>query len=102
MRKAEKLLLLKDHLVFLIHELKTHAHEPNYLPKGLKSFSKSLDDLNEFLDAHEYGIAYELIVALLEKAPFSVTAEFACSLLKVGLLLDAKNLHDKDFFQAGQ
>ncbi len=82
--------LLEAYLTCLTQELETHTHEPNYLDEDTKNFQESMEDLKEYIDVGEYGIAYELIVALLEHAPFQVSPKFALTLLKVGLLLEGK------------
>ena len=97
MKKHQKrLALLEAHLIGLAKELGTHIHEPNYLDESTKTFQESMEDVNEYIDVGEYGIAYELIVALLEQAPFLVSANFALKLLKVGLLLEGKRGHGDD------
>jgi hypothetical protein len=94
MKKHQKrLALLEAHLITLAKELRMHAHQPNYLGPNIKTFEESMDDLNEYIEVGEYGIAYELIVALLKHAPFHLSPKFTLTLLEVGLLLEGKKTH---------
>jgi hypothetical protein len=61
------------------------------------SCQEQLAQIREFIDlAGEYGLAYESIVALLERYPFQLAGANVVKLLEVGLLLGFKTKRPED------
>lgn len=90
--------MIIDRLYRVLGEMRIQQSEVegHYPPEGL-SFGEEIAQLDEFLgQAHEFGAAYECIVANLEAAPFRLSSAAALALLEVGLLMGYKTDREED------
>lgn len=89
--------LLEDNLMFILNEL---IAQPNVAPlfqPEILSYEEHIKELHEFIDlAGEYGIAYELIICLLEDFPFNLSGKAAVKLLETGLMMGFKTEREED------
>jgi hypothetical protein len=78
-------------LVSLIGEIESQGNVGRQFPAEMQSLRDQSSQLREFVEhAGEYGVAYESIVAMLERFPFVLSGMGAVRLLEVGLLLKYK------------
>lgn len=89
--------IIESNLVAILAELDTQQDVGHQFPPGLKSFRDAMRDLHKWVEeANESGIAYEVLVCMLEKHPFRLSGNAAVKLLEVGLLLGYKTTRDED------
>jgi len=89
--------LIKSNLQSILKEIGKQSSVGEVFPPEQQSFSEQIEQIREWIeDAGEFGIAYEVIVALLEAFPFQVSGEAAVQLLEVGLLMRFKTDDPKD------
>ena len=90
--------MIVDRLKQVLDEMRTQQSEvdAHYPPEGL-SFPEEVAQMDEFIGpAHEFGAAYECIVANLEAAPFKLSSAAALALLEAGLLMRYKTDREED------
>lgn len=62
-----------------------------------RGFDSEFDEISEYLnEAHEFGIAYEVLVCNLEFATYVLSAKASLALLEVGLLFGFKTERASD------
>ena len=89
--------LIEDRLLRLTREIETQADVGRGFAPNVATFDQQLAFVREYIDvAGEYGLAYELLVALLEGHSFKITSSAAVGLLEVGLLLGYKTERPED------
>lgn len=94
---VNKMKIIEDNLSHILNELETQSDIGKLFPPEKLSFQKTIDRLREWIeDAGEYGIAYESIIAMLEKNPFVLSGIAAVKLLEVGLLFKFKTEDEQD------
>lgn len=65
-------------------------------PTSCQSFNDEMSQILEYISVGEYSIAYECIVANLEKFPFTLSGPTAIKLLEVGLRMGYKTDRPED------
>jgi hypothetical protein len=66
-------------------------------PKDPASFEELMSDVRKWIEDHgEYGVAYEAMVAELERGEFRLSGRAAVKLLEVGLLFGFKTERPQD------
>jgi hypothetical protein len=66
-------------------------------PAGQMPFIDEVAQIRDWIVSHgEYGIAYESLVATLERWPFILTGPTAVLLLEIGLLMRFKTEREED------
>ena len=65
-------------------------------PTNRQSFNDELNQILEYISVGEYSVAYECIVANLEKYPFTLSGPNAIKLLEVGLRMRYKTDRPED------
>ncbi|MBL9169298.1 MAG: hypothetical protein JNN07_16275 [Verrucomicrobiales bacterium] len=61
------------------------------------TYDEAIRALREYVDeAHEYGVAYEVVVATLEKHSFGLSGRGAVRLLETGLIMGYKTERPED------
>lgn len=89
--------LIEDNLLFILNELIDQPDVATHFPPEILNYDEHMKELHEFIDmAGEYGIAYELIVSLLEDFPFKLTGKAAVKLLETGLMMGFKTEREED------
>jgi hypothetical protein len=89
--------LVADRLHIIIVELEAqvgmlaHSSRPEEFP-----LADQLAQVREYIRCDEGGIAYEVIVAVLEKSPVSLSGRSVIALLEVGLFLGYKTDRPED------
>jgi hypothetical protein len=88
--------LIKNNLLIILAELGNQPEVGGKFPPELQSYSEQVEQLREYIDAKEYGIAYESIVAMLEEFEFLLSGPVVIKLLEVGLLMRFKTNRAED------
>lgn len=89
--------LVRDNLAAVLAEISAQHKVGAQFPPELQSFSELIKQIREYiLEAGEYGLAYEVIVATLEAFPFCLSGPTVIRLLEVGLLLGYKTKRAED------
>ena len=89
--------LIEDNLRAIVSELYSQDDIGQQFPPELQSFSEQIAQICEWIDdAGEYGVAYEVLVSMLERFQFKLTGGAAVKLLEVGLVLRFKTEQPKD------
>lgn len=88
--------LVRERLQILLTEMHDQLQVANYFGDETLSLKEEIEQIREFVDVGEYGIAYESIVSALESAPFNITGHAAVSLLELGLLFGYKSEKSSD------
>jgi hypothetical protein len=60
------------------------------------SFADEMEQIREWIDVREYGLAYESLVVNIEQSPFVLSGATAIALLEVGLVMGYKTDRDED------
>lgn len=82
---------IEANLLFILNELRDQPEIATYFPPEMQSYYDQLALIEEYLvDAGEYGLGYELIVALLESFPFKLSNLALVKLLESGKLMKFK------------
>ncbi len=92
-------------LLTIVQELESQPKEKADLKPGIMSFPKQLAQIREWVeDVNEFGLAYELLVCLLENSRLVLSGPAAIALLEVGLILGFKTEReiDKEFDRTGE
>lgn len=83
--------IIESNLLLIINEISRQPEVGSQFPDDQIDFDDYILQLREYIeDAAEYGVAYESIVATLQKYPFFLSGKAAVKLLEVGLLFDYK------------
>ncbi|ABX34074.1 hypothetical protein Daci_1430 [Delftia acidovorans SPH-1] len=78
-------------------ELKEQRDIYEKYPNGILDFDVQMRNLDEYINsADEFGVAYEIIVVLLEKYSFKISGGNAVGLLEIGLVFGFKTSRDVD------
>lgn len=89
--------LIQSNLQFVLAEIGKQSRVGEEFSPDLQSFPEQVESIREWVEeAGEFGIAYEAIVAMLEKFPFQISGPAAVKLLEVGLLMRFKTDQVKD------
>ena len=89
--------LVRQNLSFILSELVSQSDLADHFGGDNLSFDEQMEQLRLFIeDVGEYGVAYEVIVATAEQAPFTFSSKAAIKLLEVGLLLGFKTDRPED------
>ena len=89
-------------LTALLEELESQPEMANFFAPDILSYKDTLSNIGEWLgDNGEYGLAYEVMVSLLERFDFKISGKSAVRLLEVGLYFgyktDLESDHDLDW-----
>ena len=88
---------IEDNLLLVLSEILSQPEVAAYFPPEMQSYDEQLVQIREYLvDAGEYGIAYELIVSILESFPFRLSGPASIKLLETGLLMGFKTERAED------
>jgi hypothetical protein len=95
MNEIDELIEIK--LMAILSELEQqHTVGEKYSENSL-SYREEMEQIREFIDlAGEYTLAYEIIVATLEKHPFFLSSKAAVNLLEIGLFMQYKTDREED------
>lgn len=95
----ERQLFIEDNLTAILGELRTQNYQSFMCRENELSIQDTMDEVEEFVNVDEYGLAYEIIVSLLEIYPFALSGRCCIRLLEVGLLVGYKSNDndDRDF-----
>ena len=89
--------MIVENLSAVLAELKSQQDVGDQFPPDQKNFRDTMEDLREWVeDVNEYGLAYEVLVCMLESHPFRISGSAAVKLLEVALLLGYKTTRDED------
>lgn len=78
-------------------ELKQQRDIYDEFQNGILNFDAQMRNLDEYINsAGEFGVAYEIIVVLLEKYSFKISGGNAVGLLEIGLMFGFKTSRDID------
>ncbi|HCE11029.1 MAG TPA: hypothetical protein DEQ40_20970 [Oxalobacteraceae bacterium] len=89
--------VIENNLLFLLGELRDQPEVATHFPPEMQSCDEQLAQIEEYLvEAGEYGLGYELTVALLESFPFKLSSLASVKLLEVGLLMGFKTEAPED------
>lgn len=81
----------------VLEEIRQQSQLSHLFGGDILSFEEHIEQLTEYLDvAGEYGIAYESMIAMLERAPFLLSSKAAIGLLEVALLFGFKTERPED------
>jgi len=88
---------IKEGLNNILLELKEQSNVSGEFSKDILNYDDQIKNLDEYInDVDEFGIAYELIVVLLEKYSFRILGKNAIHLLEIGLIFGFKTTRDID------
>ena len=88
--------LIDANLIFIVQEMKAQPEiAQSYSPATL-SYDHQMDQICEFIDTGEYGLAYEYIIGALGCSPFKMSGAAALKLLEIGLLMEFKSTLEGD------
>ncbi|SEL92877.1 hypothetical protein SAMN05216359_1279 [Roseateles sp. YR242] len=89
--------LIPANLLAILDEVRQQPDVGTGFPPELLTFSGHVERLREWIeDANEFGIAYELLVSMLENFPFQLSGPTAVKLLEVGLVMQFKTDRPQD------
>ncbi len=89
--------LVEANLHAILEELRIQSSVGESFPESQMTFREQMDQLYEYVDdSAEYGIAYEIVVCLLEGYRFTLSGSNAIKLLEIGLLLGFKTERAED------
>ncbi|MDP1884365.1 MAG: hypothetical protein Q8L10_03260 [Candidatus Moranbacteria bacterium] len=94
MQKTEEEIIKR--LKILFNKIKMQKDVSGNYASGNLSFDEEMQQIQEYIDTSEYGIAYENIVTALESHPFALTGRDAVVLLELGLLFKFKTDRSED------
>jgi hypothetical protein len=86
----EYLEALRQRLDAVLTEMRKQTHLSGHFGEDLLPFDEYMDQLQEYIDAAEFGVAYESMVATLEQIPFALSGKSAIGLVEVALILGYK------------
>ncbi len=78
---------IANNLLFIVNEIAKQEHLQFYYPPETMSFNEQIEEIREYIDVYEYGLAYEGILCIFNEVAFEVTSNTAIKLLEVGLLI---------------
>jgi hypothetical protein len=87
-------------LLSVLNEIKEQESIGEMFPESMQSFAEQISQLYEYIEiVGEYGVAYELLVSMLERFPFILHGRVVINLLEVGLIFGFKTdcLEDEQF-----
>ena len=85
-----------ERLLCVLSEMRLQSQVATHYGGASLSFDEEMEQIREFIEAGEYGIAYESIVSSLEDVPFVVSGKAAVSLLEIALLFGYKTERPSD------
>jgi hypothetical protein len=93
---------VEESLTALLEELESQPEMAIIFPPDILGYEDTLSNIREWLeDDGEYGLAYEVMVSLLERFDFKISGKSAVRLLEVGLYFgyktDLESDHDLDW-----
>ena len=88
--------LITRHLLSILSEIQGQNGVAAFYPKEQLSFHEEMNQIKEFIEVDEAGLAYESLVATLENMPFVLSSAAAIHLLEVGLLMGFKTQRPED------
>lgn len=88
---------VEKRLLVVLEELESQPELASSFPPELLSYKDTLANVREWVDlAGEYGLAYEVMVNLLEQFEFKLSGKAAIKLLEVGLYFGYKTDLEED------
>ena len=88
---------LHHSLNLILQEMRVQTHLASHDSAEGLPFEAEMAQIEEYINlAGEFGVAYEVIVANLERVPFVLSGMASVRLLEVGLLLRFKTERDED------
>lgn len=87
---SEALDLIETNLCLVIDEMAVQSDVAKIYPAALLPHADHIKQLKEWLDVGEAGLAYESIVASLEKLPYTISVRATAKLQEAGRLLGFK------------
>ena len=82
--------MIEDRLLTVLGELRAQPEVASAYEAGLLPYAEEIAQIAEFIDAGEYGLAYEYVVTTLERRPFVLRGATAVRLLELALLFRYK------------
>ncbi|MCW0922005.1 hypothetical protein ACYSTU_14355 [Pseudomonas glycinis] len=84
-------------LTALLEELESQPEMAIFFASDILGYEDTLSNIREWLeDDSEYGLAYEVMVSLLERFDFKISGKSAVRLLEVGLYFGYKTDLESD------
>lgn len=88
---------IESNLQFVFDELLAQPEVAVHIPPNMLSYDEELEQVREWLvDVGEVGIAYESIVAMLERLPIHLSGLASVKLLEAALLMGFKTDRPQD------
>lgn len=88
--------LVDSNLTRLLDEMASQSSVGEAFDPSFMSFDDHMRSIREYIDAGEAGLAYELIICLLEEYPFVITGPTIVGLVEVALIFGYKTERGKD------
>lgn len=83
--------IIESNLRAVLAEIQAQPEIGGVFPAELQSYTDQVQQIAEFIEqAGEYGVAYESLICMLERFPFTLSGPVAIKLLEVGLLMRFK------------
>ncbi len=88
---------IERNLVEVLTEIEAQEDVGHVFSPDVLSFSDTIAQVREWIEAvHEPGLAYESIIAMLERYPFKISGSAAVKLVEVALLMRFETERDED------
>ena len=88
---------IASRLLIILNEIERQDHVSASYPPNVLPFDDQMKQMHEYIEAAgEYGIAYESLIATIDKLPFVLSGKAAISLLELGLLFRYKTDRKED------
>ena len=88
--------LIDSNLTRLLNEMASQSSVGEAFDRSCMSFNDHMRSIREYIDVGEAGLAYELMICLLEEYPFAVTGPAIVGLVEVALIFGYKTERAKD------
>lgn len=89
--------LLEERLLMVLAEMDSQIKQMTACSSpGESPLVESLAQMREYIQCDEKSLAYEVVVATLEKYPFLVSGRSAVALLEIGLIMQYKTDREED------
>lgn len=83
--------VIESNLRAVLAEIQAQPEIGGVFPAELQTYADQVQQISEFIEqAGEYGVAYESLICMLERFPFTLSGPAAIKLLEVGLLMRFK------------
>jgi hypothetical protein len=83
--------LAATNLSIVLSELRSQTDVGKTFPPEQQTFDEQIQQIHEYIDVGEYGVAYEVLVAMLENFPFRLSGVAVIKLVEVALLFRFKS-----------